>query len=141
VSTVCVSVACVMSVLQRCCPQHVWRAYMFTHSWLERPNCCFAFHAGFPPQSVPQAGPDASIPSTLTEQVTQGASSLMAVGSVAAAARQDQALLTGECQQTTAEATASLPNLRRGADTMFHVKRIQSKSTHHRSSQLGYYQF
>ncbi|KAL0054427.1 hypothetical protein WJX82_008711 [Trebouxia sp. C0006] len=50
---------------------------------------------GFPLQSTSQAGPDASIPSALTEQVTQGASSLMAVGSVTAAARQDQALFGG----------------------------------------------
>ena len=39
----------------------------------------------------------------------------MAVGSVTAAARQDQALLIGVCQQTAAEATASLPKLKRGA--------------------------
>ena len=124
VSTICVFVACMMGVLQRCCRQHVWRTYMFTHSWLElgsqqqKPNCCFAFHAGLSPQSTSQAGPDASIPSALTEQMTQGACSLKAVGSVTGAARQDQALLGGACQQTTAEATASLPNLKRGADTM-----------------------
>lgn len=119
---------------------------MFTNSWLkagsqqQKPNCCFAFHAGFPPQSICQAGPDAGIPSVLTEQVTQGASSLMAVGSVTAAARQEQALLKGACHHTAAEATASLPNLKRGADTMCNAK-LQSKSTHHYSSQLGYCQF
>ncbi|KAL0029658.1 hypothetical protein WJX79_000255 [Trebouxia sp. C0005] len=47
---------------------------------------------GFPPQFTSQTGPDASIPS----------------------ARQDQAMLGGACQQTSAEATALLPSLERG---------------------------
>ena len=124
-----------------------WPSYVFIHSWLElgsqqqKPKCCFTFDAGFPPQSNSQADLDVSIPSAVTEQVTQGASSLMAVVSVTAAARQDQALLGHVCQQTSAEAIASLPNLERGADTICHVNQLQRKSTHQHRSQLSYYQF
>ncbi len=90
-------------------------------------NWRFAFYAGFPRQSTSQADPDASIHSSLTEQVTQGASSLMAVGSVPAAAGQDQALLGGACQQTTAEATASVPHLKRGGNTIHPFNQQQQK--------------
>lgn len=100
----------------------------------QKPNCCFAFHAGFPPQFTSQTGPDASIPSGVTELVTQRASSLMAVGSVTTAARQDQAMLGGACQQTSAEATALLPSLERGANRTRHVIQLPSKRTHQHSS-------
>ncbi len=64
----------------------------------------------------------------------------MAVGSVTAAAGQDQALLGGACQQTTAEATASVPSLKRGGKHDSRLQPVNSKSAYLHSSQLSYCQ-